>query len=475
MAVPRSFAQLRAEPAGRIRHLDCDNETLVTLRRIRAYSIIAAAVMWTVWGFDMSAPGPRDRVGKIKGTDFLELYVAGSFAREGRLQDFYDVRTQHARAQAIVPGEADTLYIPVHSPVIALALAPLASLSYVTAVAVWFVVIGALYAMACWMMWRDCSALHPYRTEVIAACAAFPGLYATVLHGQASPINLLAVSAALLAVRHDRRFTAGMAIGCLAFKPHWLAAAVAVFVASREWRVVLGAIASAAAQLTIAWAAAGTAALLGYARILASIQQIGDLLEPRPGDSLRSFFTVFVPFEPLAFALFLMASGVVAIAAARIWRSDAPFELRASAAVLAMILVSPHAFAYDLILLAPVILLMSNWIVRTRTVEEQAVPAGRFADWVLCALFSVPLLAAVPPPVRLQLSVGAMVTLLAVTHRASRSYTRAQESRQPAHAPQSPAGAAATPDGATTAPAPGRAYTGERQSDSPARLRPAIR
>jgi len=51
----------------------------VTRRRIRAYSIIMAAVLWTMWLVDVATPGAIDRLGKIKGTDFLQFYVGGSF------------------------------------------------------------------------------------------------------------------------------------------------------------------------------------------------------------------------------------------------------------------------------------------------------------------------------------------------------------------------------------------------------------
>jgi hypothetical protein len=106
-------------------------------------------------------------------------------------------------------------------------------------------------------------------------------------------------------------------------------------------------------------------------------------------------------------ALYVAASCAVLVFAARAWRSDARFELRASALVIAAILISPHAFAYDLILLAPVYLLLANWLA-----EAPPDPRTRVVAWSLCALFVAPLLAAVPAPIRLQFSVTAMATVL---------------------------------------------------------------
>src|SRR6185436_12415336 len=185
--------------------------------------------LWTMWLADVSTPGPIDRLGKIKGTDFLQFYVGGSFVRDGRLQDFYDVRSQYERAQAVAPASRDTFYMPIQSPQTALVFAPLSALPYGAAVAIWLAVIVLLYLAACWLIWQRCPALQPYRAEAIACVAAFPGLYSTVLHGQTSALVLLAVTAALIALWRERRIAAGLALGCLLFKPHWLAATIAVF------------------------------------------------------------------------------------------------------------------------------------------------------------------------------------------------------------------------------------------------------
>jgi hypothetical protein len=221
-------------------------------------------------------------------------------------------------------------------------------------------------------------------------------------------------------------------------------------------------------------------AMRAYGRMLTSIPRIDDLLEPHPGDSLRAFFRVFVPIEPIALGLYIAASLVVVVAAARIWRSRAAFELRASSILLATILISPHAFAYDLILLAPVFLLLVNWMTaRTGSRGWQEAPGlhafDRVMVWSLCALFIAPLLAAVPVMVRLQCSVTAMLTLLAATHRASRRHTPAPEIRRLAHVPRSHGAAAAMPDGATTMPGSDPVCTDVPPADSPARLRPATR
>jgi len=381
---------------------------VVTLKRIRVYATLIAATLWTLWAVDFTAPGVVDRLGKIKGTDFLQFYIGGSFVREGRLNQFYDMRALYTRAQAIAPGSRDTLYTPIQSPQTSLAFFPISAFSYPVAVTIWIAVIVFLYAVSCALTWRDCTALRRYRYETIACAVAFPGLFSTVLHGQTSVVALLAVAAALFALRHGWPFVAGLAIGCLAFKPHWLLAAGAVFVAVREWRVVAGAVTGAAGQFGITYLLVGSAVMSAYWRTLQAVQRFGDLLEPYPGDSLRSFFKVFVPSEAAALVAYVLCAVATLWVAMRIWRSDAPFELRSSGVVLATLLISPHAFPYDLILLAPVFFLLANWFA-----DHPSRPPSRTISFTLCALYIGPLLRVLPAPIRLQFSVTAMALLLA--------------------------------------------------------------
>ena len=109
----------------------------MTLKRIRVYATLVAVTLWSVWVVDFSVPGVVDRLGKVKGTDFLQFYVGGSFVREGHLDQLYDVQALYARAQAIVPGSRDTFYMPIQSPQTSLVFSPLSALRYQVAVAIW--------------------------------------------------------------------------------------------------------------------------------------------------------------------------------------------------------------------------------------------------------------------------------------------------------------------------------------------------
>ena len=381
---------------------------MLTRKRLRAYATIMAATMWTLWVVDMSVIGPTDRLGKVKGTDFLQFYVAGSIAHEGRWEQLFDGQAFYARAQAVVPGSAETLYLPIQSPQMALLFAPLAAHRYTVALALWLAVVFVMYACSCFLMWRDCTALHAHRYIVVAWCVAFPGLYSEVLHGQMACVALAAVAIALYALRREWTFAAGLALGSLAFKPHWVVAFGAVFFFAREWRVVAGVVVAAVAQVAVTYLVVGAAVMSAYWRMLRSVPSIVDLLEPQPGDSLRGLFKVLVPFESAAWLLYGAAAFVTLLITSRVWRSNATMDIRLSAIVLAVILISPHVNAYDLILLAPIFFLLANWLVLSSSGDRRGMA---LSTW-LCMLMAAPLLDGFPAILRLQFSVTAMAVIL---------------------------------------------------------------
>ena len=381
--------------------------SLFTLRRLRGYATLLAVCIWTIWIADFSISGPVDRLGKVKGTDFLHFYATGLLAHGGHWDQLYDLGAQYEAARSVAPGSPDTIFIPIESPQTALLFAPLAGQRYTVALAIWLAAIILLYAGCCFVMWKECRALHGHRDLVVASCAAFPGLYVLVLHGQLSCLALACVTGALVALRRGWTLSAGVALGLLVFKPHWVVAAAAVFLAAREWRVVAGAALGAAGQLAVTFVAAGSPVMAAYGRALRSLPRIAEFLEPRPGNSLRSVVKLLVPSETVALALYAAAALATVIVASRIWRGRGPLEMRYSALVLALVLINPHVGVYDLVLLAPVYFLLSNWLARSAEVKHRTALMG-----LLCASFMAPLCGGLPAIIRIQLSVGTMAALL---------------------------------------------------------------
>jgi hypothetical protein len=201
---------------------------------------------------------------------------------------------------------------------------------------------------------------------------------------------------------------AGLALGCLIFKPQLALASALVFLFTLNWKVISGAILSATAQLTTAWLYYGADPLRQWMHMLFNAPRLLPLLEPRlyQTHSLRTFWTMLIPRPTAALALYLVSAIMVAALTISCWRSHLPLSLRYSALLLATVLLAPHLTVYDLVILAPAFLLLSDWIA---TQPDLAVPHLKL---FLYLAFLLPLLGPLARWTHLQLSVPVMAILL---------------------------------------------------------------
>jgi hypothetical protein len=210
---------------------------------------------------------------------------------------------------------------------------------------------------------------------------------------------------------HDKRnFLAGLALGCLIFKPQLGIAAAVLFVSTGAWKVVAGAILSTVAQLSAGVAYYGTQPLRQWFGMLWNVRSLMPLLEPKPYQthSLRTFWSMLLPWHGLAFGLYVVSAiGILAVTTIVWRRRQAPLPLRYSALVLASLLIAPHLTVYDLVILAPVILLLADWLV-----GQQPARATRLMGTVIYLVYALPLVGPLALWTHVQLSVIAMAALV---------------------------------------------------------------
>jgi hypothetical protein len=384
----------------------------LTAKRIRIHGLLLAVCLWTIYAVDMSAPGPLDRNGLVKGTDFLHFYTLGSLARQGRGDLLYDMRAQAELTRQLLPQAPDSLYVPLYGPQVSMLFSPFARLPYGWALAAWLSANVLIFAFCCYAVWRTRPALQANGWTILILAIAFPGFFHLLAWGQTSGLALLFFTLAYLALRRDWKFLAGLAIGSLIFKPQLGVAAAIVFVCAGEWKVVAGALSAASIQLAAAWAHYGTAVMHTYLNALLHVGDVLPLLEPRlyQTHSLRSFWSMLLPWPRLAFALYAVSAIVVLLIAVRCWRNNATLEIRYVALLLATVLVSPHLTVYDLVILAPAFILLGEWA----SVNGASLLAGR-ARLLLYFCYPLFLLGPLARLTHLQLSAVAMIGLLWIT------------------------------------------------------------
>jgi len=279
-----------------------------------------------------------------------------------------------------------------------------------------------------------CPRLHRWPWTTVGLLAAAPALHFALGYVQASMIGLACVTTGYLALRAGRPFLAGIAIGTLVYKPPLGLAFAAVFVCAREWRIVAGAALGAATQIAVGAAYWGPGILRDYLAALTRLPNVATAMEPNRYHmhSWRAFFDLLGLPGGLSFAAYLVASLVTLVVAFRCWRiANGPCGRGAdglaqaySAVVVATLLVDPHLFAYDLVLLVAVLMVLSDCTLAA--VERRHL-------WPLLYLcYFAPLFALMADLARVQGSVLVMAlvvgALLAMLHQPAPSETNQRAS-----------------------------------------------
>jgi alpha-1,2-mannosyltransferase len=221
--------------------------------RLAAAALLVASVAGLLY-LVVAANGLIDLHGQPLGTDFSNVYAAGSYVLDGDPEAPFDPVRQHAREQRIF-GEATPFYGWHYPPFFLFVAAALALMPYGVALAVWQAVTLGLYLLTIRAILspprvrgegRDEGASPPgsesrQRPLALAhfvrstspraagrgddwlwllVAVAFPAVLINIGHGQNGFLTAALLSAAL--VQLDRRpLLAGMLFGLLAYKPQF--------------------------------------------------------------------------------------------------------------------------------------------------------------------------------------------------------------------------------------------------------------
>ena len=394
-------------------------------KRLRAHATILALCLWPVYVWNVATPGLLDRNGNLKGTDFSQFYTLGSVGLAHRAGDLYNEDAQAELIARRIPGAAGIRYIPLYPPQVSIFFAPLAVLPYSAALVIWLISSALLYGLCCYWLWRACPQLRKQGRTVLLLAIAFPGFFHLIAWGQTSALALACFTGGFFLFQDDRPFLAGLALGCLIFKPQLGIAAAFVFVYTRAWRVIAGGIVSAVAQLAVPTLYFGADSVRAWVRIMTTVVYRVVEFRPYQTHSLRNFWTILIPGHTLPFVLYVLSALVILGLTTAVWvrRPTLPLALRYSSLLVASVLVAPHLIVYDLVILVPAFLLLWDWVA-TQTSIVQPPGSARYMDAVLYLGYLSPL--AGGPIARwthLQISVVLMSALVWMIWREGRRWS----------------------------------------------------
>jgi hypothetical protein len=319
----------------------------LTPARARGYSLILLALCTlAVTGWIAVSDGLIDRNGKPLGTDFSNVYAAGSLTLQGRPAQAYEPALQHAAEKAVFDGREVPFY-GWHYPPFFFAVAALAAtLPYAWGLAIWLIASLTAYLAVL-------RAILP-RPETLLIAAAFPAVFVNIGHGQNGFLTAALLGGAL-ALLDRRPWFSGVLIGLLAYKPQFGVLIPVALVANARWSTIGAALATVAALLAVSFATLGGGVWHAFADSMNFTQTVVLEQGGTGWEKIQSAFSAVRMWGVdvhTAYAVQIALLLMLAASLFRLWQSDAAFELKASALATASLLATPYVLDYDLVVLA---------------------------------------------------------------------------------------------------------------------------
>jgi hypothetical protein len=314
---------------------------------MRGYSLILLAICTlALVGWIAASDGLIDRNSKPIGTDFSNVYAAGTLIWQGRPAEAYEPARQHAAEKAVFGGREVPFYGWLYPPFFFVVAFLVASLPYAWGLAIWLAASFAAYLAAM-------RAIVP-RPETLLIAAAFPAVFINIGHGQNGFLTAALLGGALHWL--DRRpWLAGVLIGLLAYKPQFGVLIPVALLAGGRWNTIGAAAATVAALVAVSFVTLGGGVWHAFADSMTFTQTV--VLEPGGigWEKIQSAFSAMRMWGAgvrSAYAIQIALALMLAASLAWLWQSNALFELKASALATASLLATPYVLDYDLVVLA---------------------------------------------------------------------------------------------------------------------------
>jgi hypothetical protein len=316
--------------------------------RMLVLTCFALCVANVVWLAAMFAGGHLliDGQGRTMPTDFINVWAAGRLVLTGQAAAAYDWAV-HRQAEIAAVGYDFPGYYGWHYPPPLLFVAALLALfPYVTALTLWIAATFPLYLVG-----MRSIVGHPFGWLL---AAGFPAVLANIAAGQNGFLTA-SLMAGTLGFMQKRPILAGLCLGLLTYKPHFGLLFPVVLIAARQWTVFWMAAATGAVMAAMSWLAFGSETWIAFFEWLPATSN-AFLSEGRADigkqQSLFALVRTLGGSELVAWALQASLAALTAAALCWLWRSRAPFELKAAALAAGTLLATPYLYLYDVVVLA---------------------------------------------------------------------------------------------------------------------------
>lgn len=352
------MAGLVAAPAPMMR------DAVPRVLHITCFALCVANVAW-IAGMYASGTFLLDALGRPLPADFLNVWAAGKLVQGGQPATAYDWAIHKQMENAAVGYDFSGHFGWHYPPPFLFVAALLAVFPYPAAFLIWIGATLPIYLAAVrgivgqpfgWM-----------------AAAGFPPVIANVVVGQNGFLTASLIGGTLYFMER-RPVLSGICLGLLTYKPHFGLLFPLVLVVARKWTVFFTAAFVGLALAALSWLAFGIDSWKAFLEWLPATSQAflsdgkADLSKQQ---SLFAFVRVLGGAEAVAWTFQAVVTAAVAVLVCILWRTSAPYELKAAALSTATLIVAPYLYLYDVVVLAIAVAFLIRLGLRTgfRTYE----------------------------------------------------------------------------------------------------------
>lgn len=306
------------------------------------------------------------------GGDFLQEWTAGKILWSAHSTELYELSrfraVQHDAELVGFSWPESKYFPPVYPPFYYLLMSPFSWLPYSVAVKLWAILSAIFLVVSAELMRRFYRPFQARFEPAFVVSMIFVPLWVCFNLGHKSTLLLLLLTATFLLLRHQRRWQAGLVYGLLAFKPHLAAVIGVTMLLKRQWRFVGGA-AITFIVLGLISLGCGWQANLGFFNFVLNSGNYLDTAGYQLADAHSLWGATAYLFGgsgPISEFVALIAATIVVSLLTMMMRgplktNSTHFEFQFAAMIVSTLLLSPHLYFYDLlVVLLPMLLIACN-------------------------------------------------------------------------------------------------------------------
>jgi len=317
----------------------------LTRERMTRVAVISGIISLAILTYLIaSSQGTLDYRGRPLGSDFSQVWTAGSMVLDGRAAEVWNWDKHRAVQLAFHGPKLAEWYGWHYPPPFLLIAAALATMPYLLALFVWQAATLVPFAT---MIRRFTG-----RREAWLFALAAPVSLICIMHGHNGFLTALLLGGGLMLLE-KKPFAAGLLLGCLVYKPQFALVLPLLLIALWNWRAIAGAAVSSLSLIGVTLALWGWPVWQAFIDSLPLTRRIV-IEEGRTGwEKIMSPFSAVRSWGgSVEFAYAVQGAFTVAAIAATLWlaRKARP-DVRNAAVTAAVLISTPYVLDYDFVVL----------------------------------------------------------------------------------------------------------------------------